>query len=106
MIVSIQHEQGTNPVVNEAVLAAMDLKIKTSLVFSMVKFNVDAFEEFLRCMLRAFAFCSKISCGWAMRKSYEILVDLPDGRRYRCFLRFDEDKKGITYGSLCEYDER
>lgn len=106
MVVSIQHERGTNPVVQNTIQAALERHIKTRLVFEMVRFEVGTFNEFLSCLWHGFSEASKVSQGWAMYKSYEVIVYHDNGICYHCFVRLDDDFKGLRYGSLCEFDNK
>lgn len=106
MVISINHEQGTNPVIQNTVQAALERHIKTTLVFAMVRFEVSTFNEFLSCLWHGFSEASKVSQGWAIHKSYEVIVHHDNGVYYHCFVRLDDDYKGLRYGCLREFDNK
>lgn len=100
MKVYINHEKGTNPVIQNAVLWALDNKIPTSLVFGNVMFTCDVWNEFLKAMWHGFSEASKASHGWAMRRKYEVVIVTDKGRRYVTQLWLDENCRGLRYACL------
>lgn len=100
MKVYINHEKGTNPVIQNAVYWALDNKIQTSLVFGNVIFSCDVWNEFLKAMWHGFAEASKSYCGWAMRRKYDVVIVTDKGSRYVTRLWLDEDCIGLRYACL------
>lgn len=100
MKVYINHEEGTNPVIQNALFYALDHKIHTHLVFKQVVFEVPVWNDFLRAMWHGFSEASKISEGWAMEKKYPVRILTDGGGMYDTELWLDEECRGMHYVSL------
>lgn len=100
MKVYIDHEKGTNPVVQNAVLWALDEKIPVTLVFKNVVFDVEVWDTFLRAMWHGFAVASQSDSGFAMKKRYPVNVVTDGGCRYSTEVWLDEECRGMRYVSL------
>lgn len=100
MKVYINHEKGTNPVVKNAVLWALDNKVPTSLVWNNVVFEVEVWNTFLKAMWHGFAEASKTASGFALRKKYPVQIVTDRGSRYSTDVWFDEQCRGLRYVSL------
>jgi hypothetical protein len=99
MIVSISYEKGTNPVLVAACEMALEKKFPVSMAYGRLRISVDEFYDFLSCIWHGFAEASKGSHGWALRCRYDCVVIMPDSRRYFVWFQFDEELRGIRYGS-------
>lgn len=100
MKVIINHEKGTNPVLQNAVLWALDNKVPTSLKWGNVVFNVEVWNTFLKAMWHGFAEASKTSQGWALKKRYHVMVETDGGSLYQTEVWLDEECRGMKYVSL------
>lgn len=100
MKVYINHEKGSNPVVRNAVLWAIDRKVPTTLVFDNVVFTVETWNTFLKAMWHGLAEASKTDSGFAVRKRYPVHIVTDGGSRYSTEVWFDEECRGLRYVSL------
>lgn len=100
MIVTISYEKGTNPVLVAACEKAIDSRMPVSMVMGNLRISVAEFRDFLSCIWHGFAEASKGSHGWAMRMRYECVVVMPDESRYNVWFQMNENRNGITYGSI------
>ena len=64
--------------------------------------EVDEFTSWLRCLFHGFAVMSCGSHPDEMRHRYPFEVTLDDGRRYIVSVWFDEEIRGLRYGTLAE----
>lgn len=101
MKVSINYEHGLNLVVGTAISHAVSRRIPITLQFGCATLIVPDFPAFLECMWAGFSYCSSQSFGEQMRRIYTISVCVDDGGLYGVWLRYDEESKGIRYGSIC-----
>lgn len=100
MIISISYEKGTNPVLVAACEAAIDRRMPVSMAFGCLRITAETFRDFLSCIWHGFSVASCGSNGWAMRVRYDCVVAMPNGHRYNVWFRYDEENKGIAYGSI------
>lgn len=100
MKVYINHEQGTNPVVQNAVLWALEKKIPTSLMWGNVVFDVEVWNTFLKAMWHGYCEASKTNSGFAIRKRYPVRIVTVDGTQYSTDVWLDEQCRGLRYVSL------
>lgn len=100
MKVTISYEHGLNLVVGTAVSHAVSSRISVTLKFGCATINVPDFPTFLRCMWAGYSYCSSRSLGEQMRRIYTISICMDDGTMYGVWVRYDEDSKGIRYGSI------
>lgn len=100
MKVYINHERGTNPVVQNAVLWALECKIPVTLVYANVVFEVEVWNTFLKAMWHGLAEASKTDSGFAVKRRYPVRVITDSGSRYSTEVWFDEECRGLRYVSL------
>ena len=100
MKVYINHEGGSNPVIQSAVLWALDNKVPTSLMWGNVVFDVEVWNTFLRALWHGYAEASKTDSGFAMRKRYPVQIVTDTGCQYTTDVWFDEQCRGLRYVSL------
>lgn len=100
MIVTISYEKGTNPVLVEACEEAIERRMPVSMVFGNLRISAVEFRDFLSCIWKGLCAASAGSHGWAMRRRYECCVVMPDEKRYNVWFQYDEDIRGIRYGSI------
>lgn len=100
MKVYINHEKGTNPVIQNAVLWALDNKVPTSLLWGNVVFEVKEWFTVLNALWHGYAEASKINSGFAMRKRFPVQIVTDGGRQYSTEIWFDENCNGLRYVSL------
>lgn len=100
MKIYINHEKGTNPVIQNAVLWALDNKIHTTLLWGNVVFEVEVWDTFLRALWHGYAKASKGNSGFSMRKKYPVRIQTDTGSRYSTEVWFDEQYRGLRYVSL------
>lgn len=100
MKISINHEKGTNPVIQHAVLWALENKIPTYLMWGNVVFEVEVWNTFLKAMWHGFAEASKGSAGFEMRKKYPVWIQTDSKNTYQTSIWLDEQCRGLRYACL------
>lgn len=100
MKIYINHEKGTNPVIQNAVHWALDNKIPVTLDSGAVQFTCDVWNEFLKAMWHGFAVASEVSAGWALKKMYDVVIMTDKGSQYITQVWLDEDCRGLRYACL------
>ena len=100
MLVTISYEKGTNPVLVAACEEAIERRMPVSLVFGKLRISAVEFRDFLSCIWKGLCTASAGSHGWAMRLRYECTVVMPDEKRYHVWFQYNEDCRGIRYGSI------
>ena len=100
MKIYINQEKGSNPVIQNAVLWALDNKIPMKLVFGNVQFTCETWNQFLKAMWHGFTEASKASNGWAMRRKYDVTLVTDKGNRYLTKVWLDDEYRGLHYACL------
>lgn len=100
MKIYINHEKGTNPVIQNAVLWALDNKIPTTLVWGNVQLSCETWNQFIKAMWHGFCEASKASHGFAMRRKYDVTIVTDKGSRYLTQIWMDEDCRGLRCARL------
>lgn len=100
MKVIINNEKGTNPVLQNAVIWALDKKVPITLKWNNTVFDVEVWNTFLKAMWHGFAEASKSSQDWALKKRYHVEVETDGGCLYQTEVWLDEKCRGMRYVSL------
>lgn len=77
----------------------LNLGFIVNLAEKQISVEISEFNEFLRAYYRACARMSKTEEGSYLRITFAVRV-LYGGRWYDTSIRFDEEAKGVRYGSL------
>lgn len=100
MIVYIDYEKGTNPVLVAACEEAIERRMPVSMIYGNLRITAVEFRDFLSCIWHGFAEASKGSYGWATRRRYTCQVLMENRGHYDVWFQMDEGLKGIHYGSF------
>lgn len=100
MTISLNWEKGNNPVLRCMRLYAENHKIPAYTEYSMLKLHVVEFQQFLNCLWHGMAWASRFYVGDALSKKYVVVVTDHHGRKFNTRVWYDEETKGIRYGSL------
>lgn len=101
MIVSMNRQQGRNPVINALCATLVERGYLITIYDSRFRVDVPNWHCFLSCAWHGYALCCRQSHGDAMRMRY--LVDLPEHNRHGWFQLVGhdgEEEVGIRYGSV------